>query len=278
MKHITVGTDIEIFGYDRNTGDFKPFTGLLGADKKNPKQIDDWKHLSVQEDGVACEITFDPSTPKQFFRTASDAYQKTRIWIRNNVGMDFHNFSELHLGGISLPRKANQIGCDPDYDAYVQPVQERPKLHIEDFNDWRFASGHIHLGTKGFGNADEVPPFIQAQFADFYIGAPLRLTACSQDRERTKFYGLPGLYRPKPYGIEYRTPSNQWLFRGNQDDMETWLEAYQNLFLADIAAIKTFYKSVDWELVREVINRGYTDKLNNRWFDHMQELSIPEAA
>lgn len=278
MKHITVGTDIEIFGYDGNTGNLTPFTDKLGADKKNPKQIEDWKHLSVQEDGIACEITFDPSSPKSFYKDAQTAYQKVRYWVRSNLNMDFLNFSEIDTSGYPIPRKANQIGCDPDFDAYVQPVQERPKLHIEDFENYRFASGHIHLGTKGFGCADEIPNFIQAQFADFFIGVPLRLDSCARDQYRPKFYGLPGLYRPKPYGIEYRTPSNQWLFRAHEEDMVDSLLQFQNLFLADIAAIKTFYKSIDWELVRAIINKGRTDKLADQWFEHTQTLEIPERA
>ena len=28
---------------------------------------------------------------------------------------------------------------------------------------------------------------------------------------RTRVYGSPGRFRAKPYGIEYRTPSNSWL-------------------------------------------------------------------
>lgn len=274
MKHITVGTDIEIFGYEQNSGDLTPFTGKLGADKKNPKQIDDWKHLSVQEDGIACEITFDPSTPKNFYTDAQTAYQKVRYWIRSQLHMDFLNYSEIDTTGHQIPRKANQLGCDPDFDAYVQPVQERPKLHIEDFGGYRFASGHIHLGTKGFGCADEVPPFIQAQFADLFIGAPLRLTACARDQLRPKFYGLPGLYRPKPYGIEYRTPSNQWIFRSDADSFHDMLTSYENLFKQDLAALKTFYKNVDWDLVRTIINQGSTKELQGRWIDHVQELGI----
>ncbi|RMG93736.1 MAG: hypothetical protein D6706_14915, partial [Chloroflexi bacterium] len=45
---------------------------------------------------------------------------------------------------------------------------------------------------------------------DFFLGIPLYIK--EGESERRKLYGKFGDYRPKRYGVEYRTPSNKWVF------------------------------------------------------------------
>jgi len=69
----------------------------------------------------------------------------------------------------------------------------------------RFAAGHIHVGY----DTSTVPPDIMAKFLDLSLG----LSTLHLDKQgaRRQFYGVPGLFRAKPYGVEYRTLSNFWL-------------------------------------------------------------------
>ena len=61
---------------------------------------------------------------------------------------------------------------------------------------------------------------------DFFLGLPS--LAYDNDKLRREMYGKAGCYRPKPYGVEYRTLSNAWLkseklmrwvFRNTQEGM-----------------------------------------------------------
>jgi len=45
---------------------------------------------------------------------------------------------------------------------------------------------------------------------DLFLGVPSVLI--DDGKERKKLYGKAGAYRYKPYGVEYRTLSNFWVF------------------------------------------------------------------
>jgi hypothetical protein len=48
-----------------------------------------------------------------------------------------------------------------------------------------------------------------ARLMDLFVYMPL----CRHDPQplRKEYYGQPGIFRAKPYGMEYRTPSNNWV-------------------------------------------------------------------
>lgn len=45
---------------------------------------------------------------------------------------------------------------------------------------------------------------------DLHLGVPSLVL--DKDTERRKLYGKAGAFRPKPYGVEYRTLSNFWIW------------------------------------------------------------------
>jgi len=68
----------------------------------------------------------------------------------------------------------------------------------------RSAGGHVHIETSL--NKRHV---IQA--CDLFLGVP---SVLMDDGEmRKQLYGKAGCFRPKPYGVEYRTLSNFWIFK-----------------------------------------------------------------
>jgi hypothetical protein len=77
----------------------------------------------------------------------------------------------------------------------------------------RTAAGHIHIGWgNGFdiGSREHLQAcFRLAKQMDLYVGLPGLWF--DKDSRRQRLYGKPGTFRPKTYGMEYRSPSNWWL-------------------------------------------------------------------
>ena len=68
----------------------------------------------------------------------------------------------------------------------------------------RSAGGHVHIETSL--NKRHV---IQA--CDLFLGVPSVLM--DEGEMRKQLYGKAGCFRPKSYGVEYRTLSNFWIFK-----------------------------------------------------------------
>ena len=68
----------------------------------------------------------------------------------------------------------------------------------------RTCGGHIHLGGDF-----QCPDFVAALFAELFLGVFGRLPMNFKS-VRQRWYGQPGIFRSKPYGIEYRTPDSSW--------------------------------------------------------------------
>jgi hypothetical protein len=77
----------------------------------------------------------------------------------------------------------------------------------------RVAAGHVHVGWTEDANILDARHLrhcrdLVKQF-DWFLGAwSIRH---DKDLTRRKLYGKAGSYRPKPYGMEYRTLSNFWI-------------------------------------------------------------------
>ena len=99
---------------------------------------------------------------------------------------------------LSTVPLAWQVGCSPDWNAYTEN-QHHP-FTPADLGPDRHAGGHIHVGYP----KDECPDFIFVRAMDYYLR--LAVTRSMEVGQwRSRFYGYQGLYRPKEYGIEYRT-------------------------------------------------------------------------
>jgi hypothetical protein len=93
------------------------------------------------------------------------------------------------------------FGCEPDFNAWTgqtnpQPIIPKPGL--------RSAGGHIHMETFQDKRA-----IIQA--CDLTVG--LATLFLEKTNLRRQIYGKAGAFRPKNYGVEYRVPSNFWIFK-----------------------------------------------------------------
>ena len=202
-----IGCDVEGFLYNELTDKYVPCVGLLPGTKDEPHQLPDMnKGYCIQEDNVMVEFNIPPQ------KTAKN-FEQALVAVRGAVErmLPAHH-SVIYRPSVKFSAKdlmstqAQTIGCDPDFDAY-QGGDIRTKL--PDLNLYRGAGGHIHIGGDF-----QCPDFVAALFADLCIGMVNGLTGNKQDR-RTGWYGQPGIFRPKPYGIEWRSPSSYWMSLGD---------------------------------------------------------------
>jgi hypothetical protein len=112
-------------------------------------------------------------------------------------------------GMVAIPEAA-EMGCDPDFCAYTGEQHNGPDAVA--MEQQRVASGHVHIG--GVEDYDREHQQTLIRWLDILVGIDIADHECNHDRKayvRRKYYGQAGRFRPKPYGVEYRTPSNMWV-------------------------------------------------------------------
>jgi hypothetical protein len=200
-----LGADPEIFLVN-SEGKHISAIGLINADKWNPLQIPGMeKGFTLQEDNVALEYGIPPAaSADEFVAHIQKVMEKSKEWTK---GLSFSKLSctifEKDQMGHPL---AHVFGCEPDFNAWTGMENIKPKPPHEYM---RSAGGHIHVETKK-------KPQDVVKMMDMYLSVP----AVLMDRgiERKKLYGAAGAYRPKPYGVEYRSLSNFWIAPGGTDE------------------------------------------------------------
>ena len=199
----TFGADPEYFIRDNSNGNFVPSIGMIGGTKNNPREV---KNGAVQEDNVTAEININPTaSASEFVRNIKEVTEQLQEIIGPDYSLVATPTAEFEPEQLAHPQ-ARVSGCDPDYNVYTNSQNEYPPFIGDPI---RHAGGHIHIGWE---NPNPIAMSHMVYLMDAMVGLPLLLI--DNDRERIKKYGRIGNFRPKPYGIEYRTPSNVWL----QDD------------------------------------------------------------
>lgn len=223
-----IGADPELFV--KKDGQLVSAYGLIRGDKKNPLKVDKG---AVQVDGMALEFNIDPA---ERFEDFNNNINRVMGILQGMVkGYDFEIAPVAEFGKAlidSQPKEAKELGCEPDFDAYSGKANPRPNVDAP----FRTASGHVHVGwTKDVDPQD--PTHLEACRAlvknlDVYLGLPS--LAWDRDDKRRQLYGLPGAFRPKHYGLEYRVLSNRWLLQPH------WRKC---IFENTVLAIKETFRS-----------------------------------
>lgn len=202
MEKITVGADPEVFIKD-TLGNIVSAIGMIPGDKQNPCALSNAPG-AVQVDNVLAEYNIDPAeTEDEFVYNNRQVLASLKAMLP--AGYDFaiqasHEYSLDYL--FTLDPACFVFGCDIDYDGWTQ----RPKqFNNQAAPGLRSAGGHIHVGFDL--SKHDMHDVVRAM--DYLIGLPSVLM--EPDTQRRKMYGQAGAFRPKRYGIEYRTPSNFWL-------------------------------------------------------------------
>lgn len=252
-----IGADPEVFVKYKGKGVSVFETGLPG-NKKEPFKT---PAGAVQQDGFAAEFNIDP-TPAHDFNRFNQNIVKTLADLRENLNKNGKQFN-LAIQPVmdfdpdymaSQPEHVKELGCDPDFNAYTleanpRPVGDRP---------FRSGAGHIHFGWGAdipVDNEDHLN--ICAGFVkmlDATVG--LFMTYIDREPRRRELYGKAGAFRPKPYGVEYRTPSNAWI---TTRDRRMMMHTMANFAISRHTqgwSVEKMTGGYESETVESIINKG----------------------
>lgn len=268
---VTFGSDPEFFLANALTYLPLPAVGLVGGTKDKPRMVG---KFGLQEDNVMAEFTTPPTNSLDL--NAEQALVGVQTVLSSltagTPACVIHDACAVEFSREVLEAagpQAMQFGCSPDFDAYAQGARHPrvdPAALRTQLGAWRFAGGHIHVGYKG---VCEVPEYVAAMLCDLSIGLSLTIAGERQGMRRT-LYGMAGRFRPTKYGVEYRTPSNMWLYNPRIREflgcggaiLRSLLEMPQDVQVR-------LYNEVPWNDVREVINTENAEEARNlcRWLN-----------
>lgn len=261
MTEFLIGADPEFFV--KKNGQLVSAYGLIPGTKAEPHKVNGG---AIQVDGMALEININPAATFDEFNTNIDSVLNE---LQNMIGpeyeFDFSPVAEFGKEYIDAqPNEAKELGCDPDFNAYTGEPNPKPNGDL----GIRTASGHIHVGWTA-DQAIEDPDHIEAcQMVTKQLDCTVA-TLCrvwDRDTRRASMYGKLGAYRPKPYGVEYRTPSNVWMrdirtrrmiFESTLNSVKKLLDGsqfYRDYYMADADGYWTNY---DWYTTAKSINKSY---------------------
>lgn len=251
-KTILLASDPEIF--TRFEGSISSVAGKLGCDKWNKIILAD--DIRLQEDNVLVEFDTNPQPTFELFddniRRGIEACQlavgKVGHEIAPKISSHIFTMDELN----SFNKSVFMFGCEPDFNALTGMVNPKPAAADPGL---RTAGGHVHIGYK-----DERPEgmdFAQSQaimgvMCDYYMGL-MSLLVDTDDRRR-ELYGKAGAVRMKPYGIEYRTLSNFWIFENEM--RKTIYDQAQKAFSALSGEWERLTAILDPHEIQRIINEN----------------------
>lgn len=209
VSDVLIGADPELFVL-KNGSFISGHTFPCGT-KENPRKTE---FGAVQVDGLALEFNVRPSATKAEFVSNLQHVLKDLNAIVDEVdpgcilvAQPVAPFSMEFLN--ALPEHVKELGCNPDFSAYSMSENVPPNADTP----FRTGSGHVHVGwTNGVLDGD-IDHFIECasivKQLDYYVG--LHSLSFDPDSQRRELYGKAGCFRPKSYGVEYRTLSNKWV-------------------------------------------------------------------
>lgn len=190
------------------------------------------KRCDMFADGVQAEFTTRPVSCRAYFADGihyalQHAYKLARrkglrLAIKQAVPTPPAFFD-------GLKEESYELGCDPDFIAWMDGAERvGPDAHS---CDHRFAGGHIHIGASSGQTISYLKKKEKRgkEMAALTLKIPERriklvkvldatignfsvlLEPEPEAYTRRQAYGVAGSFRPKDYGVEYRTLSNYWL-------------------------------------------------------------------
>lgn len=215
---LKLGCDPEFFLKDTKTGAFVSAHDKVPGTKSEPYRLPGGGY--VQADGTAVEFNIPPSgTVKDFVNNIHAALSDIRKEFFADKRFEFAfvpvaEYTKEYFD--SLPLEAKALGCEPDFDAYNKGnVNPKPNANYT----FRTGSGHIHIGYLSGDDLIKVEPSKDPKHMEDCCAVSIALdntllsfkTMWDKDKKRAQLYGAPGCFRPKSYGLEYRSLSNAWL-------------------------------------------------------------------
>ncbi|MBD3261818.1 MAG: hypothetical protein GF334_09175 [Candidatus Altiarchaeales archaeon] len=207
---LLIGADPEFFVYDPSINEYVSAHNLVKGTKEKPYKL---KRGAVQVDGTAIEFNIAPApTAFEFSYNVNYVLEQIREMVPEKYDFRFKPtvvFSPKAWKDI--PNFNKQLGCDPDYSGFDQ--RPMPKPAPKPRARTRTGAGHLHLGwTENKNPFDPVHYWDSKELArELYFVFRAASKIFDSDTERRYTYGDSAAFRPKSYGMEFRSPSNAWV-------------------------------------------------------------------
>lgn len=228
----TIGADPEVF-IGKND-EFVSVHDMIPGTKAKPFPV---QKGGVQVDGMAAEFNIDPASSLEEFQQNLSTVQSA---LKDMIGED-HDF--LHTSTVTfdeefikhVPAENLRLGCEPDFNAWTGFENRKPA----EATLMRTAGGHVHIGGFDTLNAHDFDHYLRCERLTRILDESLGVYSLhwDDDDQRRGLYGAAGAFRPKIYGMEYRTLSNKWVFnrslisfvyRSVREALEKWSdESYE---------------------------------------------------
>lgn len=251
----TIGCDPEIFLTKK--GEPVSAHGVIKGTKKEPFKV---PNGAYQVDGMAVEFNTDPVDYQNFedfnmkvvgvIREMKAAVQAVDPEYNFNIA-PVQEFDPEYLA--AQPDEAKELGCDPDYNAYTLAENPRP----DGDRPFRTGAGHLHVGW-GEDIPIDHPDHMEicANFVktlDATVG--MAMVVFDRDPRRRELYGKAGAFRPKPYGVEYRYPSNLWITtKARRKVVFSLIQHAIGIMKTGITAAE--YYGTNEEIIQNILNTG----------------------
>ena len=250
-----IGADIEGFLVNE-AGKYISALEVIPGDKENPMKT---THGAIQADGVLGEFNIEPATSEEeFVANVTNVIGDMNEHIKSFGLVWVAKASAMIDPDQLMDFRAMQVGCMPDFNAWRKG--QRNVLGFDIFpGRLRSAAGHIHISWDGYHpRKDRALGMKVIQQMDLHHALPgLFLDV---DRERRQLYGKAGAFRPKMYGVEFRTSSNFW---ARDENLIAWTyrQAQTSLTLAQESEIpesqadmvQTAINTYDLDLAEQLI-------------------------
>ena len=168
--------------------------------------------------------------------------------------------SEIYPASELADEKARNAGCAPDNCAY-DIKEKKPKKGILSGTDLRTCGGHVHMGCDGEAlHSDYWQCIVTVRLLDLFVGVPsLFIDHDPTSARRRVLYGKAGRFRPKPYGMEYRSLGNFWLASPKLVDLVYDLCKFTTDYVEEkkFNELYTFDEEMYWELPQGQLKKAY---------------------
>ena len=254
MSNILVGSDPEVFLFNKRTKKVVSAIGIIPGSKNSPHKT---AHGSIQPDNISAEFNSRPSG-------SADEFVKNHHLIMGDLRQSLPEDVDLLIKPSVIAEKsllehrdARRAGCEPDLDAWRMRLNNPPRL----VGGLRACGGHLHISLDiEDDDIDTRVDMIRA--LDLTLG--IQSVILDKDKRRRTLYGKAGATRFKfshegYTGVEYRTLSNFWL---KKDSLMRW--AFNNVVKTyeSLPVLKSFIEDNGEEIVR-IINEGDSLKAKN---------------
>jgi hypothetical protein len=211
--------------------------------------------LGIHADNVTVELTLNRGYDSENFRyIAAMGLDAVHSWaaqygltISRQSSMTFEKFHH---------KNDFVAGCETDLDAYTG--DENPPIVLDAHG--RGAGGHLHIG---FTKTVPVPAPIIVQFLDALVALPLVFDeyhdhSGAATRRHVYGYGTAGSYRAKPYGLEWRVPSNLWVMSSQRiSNFVYYVDSIVSQLIAlPVEQVRAAYQLINQIQTAHTINHG----------------------